>query len=79
MKPNRSHLGLGELQFSGELCPLRDGEILLLPVLLLQGVQLGGGEGGPGLPVGFVFPQQTSHRAERDSQPQVCCNTRFAL
>ena len=31
-------LGLGQLQVAGELGPLRDGEILLLIVLLLQGV-----------------------------------------
>ena len=54
-------LGLGELELVGELCSLRDGEVLLLTELLLQGVQLLGGEGGARLPVGFVLPQGTAN------------------
>jgi hypothetical protein len=51
-------LGLSELELVGELGPLRDGEVLLLPELLLQGVELLGGEGGARLPVGFVLSQR---------------------
>ena len=53
-------LGLGELELVGELCALRDGEVLLLPELLLQRVQLLGGEGGARLPVGLVLPQRAT-------------------
>jgi hypothetical protein len=65
-------LGLGELELVGELCPLRDGEVLLLAELLLQGVQLLGGEGGAGLPVGLVLPQGAAQRPRGWPEPQVC-------
>jgi len=51
------HLGLRQGQHGGELGPLGDGQVLLLEELPLQGQELGGGEGGPGLAVGFVFSQ----------------------
>ena len=50
-----SHLSFRQLQLGAELCPLRDGEVLLLSVLLLQRVQLRRGEGGSGLAVGLVL------------------------
>ena len=43
-----------------EFCSLCYGKILFLSELLLQGVQLLGGEGGPGLPVRFMFSQGTT-------------------
>ncbi len=65
-------LGLGELELVGELCPLRDGEVLLLTELLLQRVQLLGREGGARLPVGFVLPQRAAQRPRGWPEPQVC-------
>ena len=47
-------LCLGELELGGELGPLRDGQVLLLPELLLQAVQLLGRERGPRLPGGYL-------------------------
>ena len=58
------HLGLGELQVAGELCTLWDGEILLLIVFLLQGVQLLSGERCSWFPVGFMLPQHTLERSQ---------------
>ena len=49
-KYQKAHLCLRELQLSWKLCPLCDGQVLLLPELLLEAVQLLGGEGGPWLP-----------------------------
>ena len=65
-------LGLRQLQLGGELCPLGYRQVLLLPELLLQGVQLLGGEGGAGLPVGLVLPQGTAQGAGRGLEPEVC-------
>ena len=53
-------LSVSDLELLGELCPLGDGEVTLGFVLLLQLVQLITGEGGPGLSVSFVFPQDRS-------------------
>ena len=53
-------LSLCELELGRELCSLRYRQVLLLPELLLQGVELLGGEGCPGLPVGFMLPQGTA-------------------
>lgn len=52
-------LGLCQGQGGGELGPLGDGQILLLPELPLQGQELRGGERRARLPVGFVLPQRT--------------------
>jgi hypothetical protein len=65
-------LGLSELELVGELCPLRDGEVLLLAELLLQGVQLLRREGGARLPVGFVLPQRAFERSGRCIETQAC-------
>lgn len=53
-------LCLGELELGGELGPLGDGQVLLLPELLLQAVQLLGREGRPRLPVRLVLPQRAA-------------------
>ena len=53
-------LGLGELELGGELGPLGDRQVLLLPELLLQAVQLLGREGCPWLPVRLVLPQRAA-------------------
>ena len=53
-------LGLGELELGGELGPLGDRQVLLLPELLLQAVQLLGREGRPRLPVRLVLPQRAA-------------------
>ena len=52
-------LGLGQRQRGGELGALRDGQVLLLAELSLQGEQLRGAEGGAGLTAGLVLPQAT--------------------
>jgi hypothetical protein len=57
-------LRLRQLQLRRELGPLRDGQILLVLELLLQGRQLLGRERGPGLPVGLVFSKVTTKRAQ---------------
>jgi len=51
------HLRLRQPERRGELSPLGDAQVLLLPELLLQREQLLCGEGSAGLPVGFVLPQ----------------------
>lgn len=56
LKPN-FHLCLSQTQRWGELCTLRNAQVLLLPKLLLQREQLLCGERGAWLPIGFVFPQ----------------------
>ena len=73
------HLGLRQLQLGGELGPLGYRQVLLLPELLLQGVQLLGGEGGAGLPVGLVLPQGTAQGAGRGLEPQVWKQIRFSF
>ena len=50
-------LGVAQLKFLGKLCSLRDGEITLGFVFLLQLLQLFTGEGSPRLPVRAVFPE----------------------
>lgn len=62
LKPDLD-LGLCEVQGAGELGSLRDGQVLFLTELPLQGEELGGGEGGPGFPVVLVFPQVALGRA----------------
>ena len=63
--------GLGELELGGELGALGDAQVLLLPELLLQRVELLRGEGRPGLAVGFVFPQETPYGPGRGPQSHV--------
>ena len=58
------HLCLCEAERVGELRALRDGEVLFLAELPLQGEQLSRGEGRPGLPVVLVFAQVARRRAE---------------
>ena len=53
-------LCLGELELGGELGPLGDGQVLLLPELLLQAVQLLGRERRSRLPVRLVLPQRAA-------------------
>ena len=53
----KAHLCFCEFQLSRELRPLSDGQVLLLPELLLQAVQLLRRERGPRLPVRLVLPQ----------------------
>ena len=65
-------LGLGELELGGELGALGDAQVLLLPELLLQRVELLRGEGRPGLAVGFVLPQGAAQGARRGLEPEVC-------
>ena len=52
-------LGIRQLQLPGHLLPLLHAEVGPLLVLDLQFGQLLAGEGSPGLPVRFVFPQRT--------------------
>lgn len=49
------YLRLGEAEGAGELRALRDGQVLLLAELALQGQQLRGGERRSRLPVGLVL------------------------
>merc|ERR1719397_1954956 len=51
------HLCFCEFELSRKLCPLSDGQVLLLPELLLEAVQLLRRERGPRLPVRLVLPQ----------------------
>ena len=60
-------LGVSDLELLGKLCPLGDGEVTLGFVLLLELLQLLTGEGSPGLPVRFVFPQDWTGRENRRS------------
>jgi len=51
------HLGLGQLERVAELGPLRNGQVLLLLELPLQGHQLLCAERGTGLSIQLVFPE----------------------
>ena len=53
-------LGVSQLQILGEVCSLSDGEVGLALVLVLQFLQLVGGEGCPRLAVSSVLPQDGS-------------------
>ena len=64
-------LHLGEAEVVGELCPLGDAQVLLLPELLLQRVQLLRGEWGPGLAIRFVLPQGAAQGAGWWLKPEV--------
>lgn len=59
LEPNLD-LSLGEVEGTGEFGSFCYGQILFLSELSLQGQELGGGEGGPWLPVGFVLSQSAS-------------------
>lgn len=59
------HLGLGQRERSGEFGPLGDGQVLLLPKLLLEGHQLLGGERRSRLAVGLVLAQLAAELTAR--------------
>ncbi|KAL6475876.1 hypothetical protein MHYP_G00143750 [Metynnis hypsauchen] len=58
------HLCLCQVERARELCTFRNGQVLLLAKLALQGQQLGRGERCARLPVGFVLPQRARRRTE---------------
>ncbi len=58
-------LRLAQLQLIGEVCPLRDGQVLLLLVLVLEGLQLLGGERCALLAVGLVLAKVAAERQLR--------------
>ena len=68
LKPDLD-LGLREAEGAGELCSLRDGEVLFLPESPLQGQQLGRGEGSSGFSVVLVLPQRAWGRAGESWEP----------
>ena len=71
------HLCLCQVEGAGELCALGDGEVLLLAELPLQGQELGRGERGPGLSVGFVLPQGTGRRTQPSCEKKERMFVRF--
>ncbi len=72
LKPNL-HLRLCQAQAVGELCPLCNAEVLLLPKLLLQRHELLRGEGRPRLAVRLVLAQGAPQGAQvRTGQVTTC-------
>lgn len=61
LKPDL-HLRLRQAKRVGELGPLRDGQVLFLSELPLQGEQLRGREGSSGFPVVLVLAQVARRR-----------------